>query len=116
MNRRKDFLDISLLFVLVCFDNLVFLYPIFVFLVLFLLSDIICIELASNGSLWDALRQPLNPPYTVADGKTRNAWPLSIYQSVSVSADLQISTTPEFGAPVPFGTSPYVQLAPEGSW
>ena len=73
-------------------------------------------ELAANGSLWDALRLPLNPPYVVADGKTRNAWPLSLYQSVSVGTDEQISTVPEFGAPVPFGTSPYIPLAPEGSW
>ncbi len=73
-------------------------------------------ELAANGSLWDALRLPLNPPYLVSDGRTRNAWPLSLYQSISVGADMQISTIPEFGGPVPFGTSPYIPLAPEGTW
>ena len=73
-------------------------------------------ELAANGSLWDALRLPLNPPYVVADGKTRNTWPLSVYQSHSVGTNEQISTVPEFSAPVPFGTSPYIPLAPEGSW
>lgn len=73
-------------------------------------------ELAANGSLWDALRQPLHPPHIVADGKTRHAWPLSLYQSVPSKSDVQISTGPEFGTPVPFGTSPYVPLAPEGTW
>ena len=82
---------------------------------------LILTELASNGSLWDALRQPLNHPYAVADGKTRNAWPLSLYQTVATASDIQISTAPEFGAPefgapVPFGTSPYVSLAPQGAW
>ena len=77
---------------------------------------LILTELASNGSLWDALRQPLNHPYAVADGKTRNAWPLSLYQTVATASDIQISTAPEFGAPVPFGTSPYVPLAPQGAW
>mmetsp|Transcript_12684 Transcript_12684/g.19222 ORF Transcript_12684/g.19222 Transcript_12684/m.19222 type:complete len:829 (+) Transcript_12684:284-2770(+) len=73
-------------------------------------------ELATNGSLWDALRQPLKPPYFTADGKTRHAWPLSLYESLPETSELQISPSPEFGPPVPFGTSPYVPLSPEGSW
>lgn len=36
-------------------------------------------ELAANGSLWDALRKTLQPPYLVADGTTRFAWPLRLY-------------------------------------
>lgn len=36
-------------------------------------------ELAANGSLWDALRLPLQPPFTVADGSTLTAWPLTLY-------------------------------------
>ena len=36
-------------------------------------------ELAANGSLWDALRLPLSALYTVSDGRTRDAWPLSLY-------------------------------------
>lgn len=36
-------------------------------------------ELAANGSLWDALRLPLTPPYTPCDGRTRQAWPLRLY-------------------------------------
>lgn len=36
-------------------------------------------ELAANGSLWDALRLPLCPPYTPCDGQTRQAWPLQLY-------------------------------------
>ena len=72
--------------------------------------------------MWDALRQRLHPPHLASDGKTRNAWPLTLYQSVVPTSNtdngLQISTAPEFtGAPpVPFGTSPYVPLAPAGSW
>lgn len=38
-------------------------------------------EFAAHGSLWDALRSPLDPPYVAADGSTRNAWPLSLYES-----------------------------------
>mmetsp|Transcript_21928 Transcript_21928/g.43922 ORF Transcript_21928/g.43922 Transcript_21928/m.43922 type:complete len:984 (-) Transcript_21928:52-3003(-) len=39
-------------------------------------------ELCENGSLWDALRLPLAPPYRVADGVTRNAWPLELYEQI----------------------------------
>lgn len=34
-------------------------------------------ELASNGSLWDALRMPLESPFSVCDGKTNILWPQS---------------------------------------
>ena len=37
-------------------------------------------ELAANGSLWDALRLPLAPPYVPCDGLTREGWPMSLYQ------------------------------------
>lgn len=37
-------------------------------------------ELAANGSLWDALRLPLMPPFSPCDGVSRDAWPLSLYQ------------------------------------
>ena len=37
-------------------------------------------ELAANGSLWDALRLPLTPPYIACDGLTRQAWPMTLYQ------------------------------------
>ena len=36
-------------------------------------------ELAANGSLWDALRLPLEAPYVAADGFTLSAWPLDLY-------------------------------------
>lgn len=36
-------------------------------------------ELAANGSLWDALRLPLMPPYTACDGVTRDSWPVKVY-------------------------------------
>jgi serine/threonine protein kinase len=39
----------------------------------------IVIELAANGSVWDALRLPLMPPYVPSDGTSRGAWPPSLY-------------------------------------
>ncbi len=39
-------------------------------------------ELCENGSLWDALRLPLASPYRVADGITRNAWPIELYEQM----------------------------------
>jgi len=39
-------------------------------------------ELCENGSLWDALRSPLTA-YHVADGMTRVAWPLNLYDSMT---------------------------------
>jgi serine/threonine protein kinase len=39
-------------------------------------------ELCENGSLWDALRLPLASPYKVADGVTRDAWPLELYEQI----------------------------------
>jgi Protein tyrosine and serine/threonine kinase len=36
-------------------------------------------ELAANGSLWDALRLPLHPPYVAADGLKNDAWPSRLY-------------------------------------
>jgi len=36
-------------------------------------------EFAANGSLWDALRQPLSAQYVAADGFSRDAWPLYLY-------------------------------------
>ncbi|KAL3908871.1 MAG: hypothetical protein SGILL_008317 [Bacillariaceae sp.] len=36
-------------------------------------------ELAANGSVWDALRLPLSPPYVVADGTAQGCWPQHLY-------------------------------------
>lgn len=62
-------------------------------------------ELCVNGSLWDALRSPLSI-YQVADGETRLAWPLDLYDPMS-------ATFPEehhvFGRIEP-------PLAPKGAW
>ena len=38
-------------------------------------------ELAANGSLWDALRLPLNPPFSACDGYSREDWPSELYNS-----------------------------------
>jgi len=70
-------------------------------------------ELASNGSLWDALRIPLRPPNVVADGKTRNVWPLNLYETTPSNST---SNGAELSPPVPFGTSPYFPIAPQGAW
>jgi hypothetical protein len=40
-------------------------------------------ELCENGSLWDALRTPLSSPYQPADGMTRAAWPLELYDTMN---------------------------------
>ena len=45
-------------------------------------------ELAVNGSVWDALRLPLQPPYNVTDGVTRIGWPVSLYNNNSPSSKL----------------------------
>ena len=37
-------------------------------------------ELAAHGSLWDALRLPLCPPYIACDGVSMEYWPLSLYE------------------------------------
>lgn len=36
-------------------------------------------ELAANGSLWDALRLPLHPPFSASDGFSRHTWPGHLY-------------------------------------
>eukprot|EP00978_Attheya_sp_CCMP212_P028363 scaffold97816_cov59-Attheya_sp.AAC.1 len=60
-------------------------------------------ELASHGSLWDALRQPLSPPYKAADGRTRTAWPLSAY-NIDITTTTT-TTTKNMNLPmVPSGT------------
>ena len=37
-------------------------------------------ELAAHGSLWDALRLPLDLPFTACDGVSHNGWPISIFE------------------------------------
>ena len=37
-------------------------------------------ELAANGSLWDALRLPLKPPYIACDGLSHDGWPMFLYE------------------------------------
>ena len=62
-------------------------------------------ELAANGSLWDALRLPLTPPYRPCDGVTRNGWPDSLYLP-----------DPRHGAP-PSSNAASVTIVPaKGTW
>ena len=56
-------------------------------------------ELAANGSLWDALRQTLKPPYQSSDGLSRNGWPLSLYKLSSPKKSSSESAT--LFAPLP---------------
>lgn len=60
-------------------------------------------ELAANGSLWDALRLPLQPPYMACDGASRGGWPLTLYQP-----DFRHGAPPIARLPPP--------VAPRGSW
>ena len=81
-------------------------------------------ELAANGSLWDALRLPLNPPYRAVgrpDGLTyQEAWPPILYQpdprhgmppSASASNSSRRMTTTATASVVK--TTPSI---PEGQW
>ena len=73
-------------------------------------------ELAANGSLWDALRLPLNPPYRACDGVSRGniadanddegGWPLVLYRP-----------DPRHGAPPSAtGIVTLPPVPPKGSW
>ena len=61
-------------------------------------------ELAANGSLWDALRLPLTPPYAPSDGVSRHAWPMCLYQP-----------DPRHGVP-PSNMRTVPHVAPKGTW
>ena len=63
-------------------------------------------ELAANGSVWDALRLPLMPPYEPADGTARGSWPLKLY------------LPDEHGAPpVEYGSHRMsAPILPKGTW
>jgi len=65
-------------------------------------------ELCDNGSLWDALRSPLTT-YQVADGKTRLAWPLDIYEAMTAPPP-----TSKGGCNALSNIEP--PLAPKGAW
>jgi serine/threonine protein kinase len=60
-------------------------------------------ELAANGSLWDALRLPLMPPFTACDGLSRDAWPDTLYQ-------------PDARHGAPPGGSSNRFVPPKGAW
>jgi hypothetical protein len=65
-------------------------------------------ELAANGSLWDALRLPLMPPFSPCDGVSRRAWPLSLY-APDARHGAPPSATSRAPPPIPAkGTWPWV--------
>ena len=66
-------------------------------------------ELCDNGSLWDALRSPV-ATYQLADGKSRLAWPLNIYETTTVTPP------PTFQGGSALFKNLEPPLAPEGSW
>jgi serine/threonine protein kinase len=61
-------------------------------------------ELAANGSVWDALRLPLMPPFVPADGTSRGCWPLHLY--VGNHGVPPSDCEPRTAAPMP----------PKGTW
>lgn len=61
-------------------------------------------ELAANGSVWDALRLPLMPPFVPADGTSRGCWPLHLY--VGNHGVPPSDGAPKLSAPIP----------PKGTW
>ena len=64
-------------------------------------------ELAANGSLWDALRLPLCPPYTCCDGiSSRDSWPLVLYRPDPRHGAPPAALSSRLSPPVP----------PRGSW
>ena len=71
-------------------------------------------ELASNGSLWDALRHPLSLPFVAYDGISRgetSAWPTSIfsYQGLKV-------LPPPISNPNGTNVSDLSTYPPKGTW
>lgn len=70
----------------------------------------IVIELAANGSVWDALRLPLMPPYVPSDGTSGSAWPLRLYMPDEHGTPPRRSGygSPRISAPMlPKGTWPW---------
>ena len=63
-------------------------------------------ELAANGSVWDALRLPLSPPYVPADGTTKGTWPIALYLPGQHGAPPSDVGAPRISAPIP----------PKGTW
>lgn len=63
-------------------------------------------ELAANGSVWDALRLPLSPPYITADGTSKGAWPVDLYLPGQHGAPPSEVPSPKVSAPIP----------PKGTW
>ena len=62
-------------------------------------------ELAANGSLWDALRLPLAPPYDACDGISRAGWPMTLYKPDA-----------RHGAPPSAVARLQPPIPPKGSW
>jgi Protein tyrosine and serine/threonine kinase len=81
-------------------------------------------ELAANGSLWDALRLPLMPPYVACDGMTRDSWPVKVYlpdsrhgtpPSVHSASALMHSSSSSLGQPSNASRISH-PVPPRGTW
>jgi len=65
-------------------------------------------ELAANGSVWDALRLPLMPPYVPADGTAAGCWPIHLYLPG------EYGTPPRAANPMPAARA--APIVPRGTW
>ena len=65
-------------------------------------------ELASNGSLWDALRLPLAAPFVACDGSTRRGWPDALYEPDPKHGSPPVVTSRRLPAVPPSGAWPWV--------
>jgi serine/threonine protein kinase len=69
-------------------------------------------ELAANGSVWDALRLPLMPPYAPADGTQRGCWPTHLYSPDQAHGAPPVLQSQRLGH-IP---STGVLIPPKGTW
>jgi serine/threonine protein kinase len=74
-------------------------------------SRAIITEFAANGSLWDALRLPLMPPYIPCDGKSREGWPDILYEPNS-----RHGAPPILSTPVRLSRSLHTIVPSQGTW
>ncbi|CAJ1942400.1 unnamed protein product [Cylindrotheca closterium] len=67
-------------------------------------------ELAANGSVWDALRLPLTPPYVPSDGTPAGSWPIGLYLPGEIGTPPRADSmmqSPHTAPLIPRGTWPW---------